>query len=86
MSRMPLTTDSRCVPESLISCAYSRAARGVEPHLLLVDQHLGEADDGVERRAQLVAHGGEEPALGGVGALGFGARILERLLLGLALA
>ena len=34
--------------------------------------HLGEADDGVERRAQLVAHVGQELGLGAVGALGLG--------------
>ena len=34
---------------------------------LLLRDHLGEADDGVERRAQLMAHGGEEARLGGVG-------------------
>ena len=33
---------------------------------------LGEADDGVERRAQLVAHVGEEFRLGLVGVLGAG--------------
>ncbi len=32
---------------------------------------LGEAENGVERRAQLVAHLGEEFGLGAVGALGF---------------
>ena len=32
---------------------------------------LGEAEDGVKRRAQLVAHLGEEFGLGAVGALGF---------------
>ena len=82
---MPLTTDSRWWPESLISWAYScrrSASISSEPS---VGQHFGEADDGIERRAQLVAHGGEEAALGGVGALGLGARLLERLLLRLAL-
>ena len=34
-------------------------------------QKLAEAEDGVERRAQLVAHAREEFALGVVGALGF---------------
>ena len=60
-------------------------ARLVELHRLFVREHLGEADDGVERRAQLVAHGGEEAALGGIGALGLLARAFERLLLRLAL-
>ena len=68
----------------MISRAYSlpRAARAAAS---FVRQHFRKADDGVERRAQLVAHGGEEPALGGIGALGFRARVLERLFLHLAL-
>src|SRR3546814_19609669 len=33
--------------------------------------HLGKADDGVERRAQLVAHMGEEAGLRPAGRLGF---------------
>src|SRR5947209_3954014 len=33
------------------------AATGVDHQLVFVDEHFGEADDGVERRAQLVAHG-----------------------------
>src|SRR3546814_7618590 len=36
------------------------------PEDLLQDE-LREADDGVQRRAQLVAHGGQEVALGAVG-------------------
>ena len=59
-------------------------ARGVDAHLLLVHQHFGKANDRVERRAQFVAHGGEEARLGRVGALGFRARIFKRLFLGLA--
>ena len=35
-----------------------------------LDEDLGEADDGVHRRAQLVAHVGEEAALGLVRLLG----------------
>ncbi len=60
------------------------AFRGIEREIGLVRQHLGEADDGVQRRAQLVAHGGEEAALGVVGALGLGARALQRMLVVLA--
>ena len=41
---------------------------------VLLHQHFGEADDGVERRAQFVTHGGKEAALGGVGALRLGMR------------
>ena len=85
MSRMPFTTASRWLPESLMSCAYSLAARRIEAHLLLVHQHLGKADDRIERRAQFVAHGGEETRLGRIGALGFGARLVERLFLMLAI-
>ena len=59
-------------------------ARLVELHHLFVGEHLGETDDGVERRAQLMTHGGEEAALGGIRALGFLARALDRLFLRLA--
>ena len=57
----------------------------VEPHHLLVGEHLGEPDDRVERRAQLVAHGREEAALGGIRAHGFLARVFQRPLLAFAL-
>ena len=60
------------------------AARGVDHHRLFVHDHLGEADDGVQRRAQLVAHGGQESRLGGIRLLGGGARQFECLLLDLA--
>ncbi len=43
-------------------------------HLVL--HHLREAQDGVERRAQLVAHGGEEAGFGEVGLLGAPARLV----------
>src|SRR5689334_18986318 len=36
-----------------------------------VHQHFGEADDGIERRAQLVTHGGNKAALRGAGTLRF---------------
>ena len=39
-------------------------------------QHLGEAENGVERRAQLMAHGGEEARLGEIGLLGAPARFV----------
>ena len=42
--------------------------------------HFGKADDGVERRAQFVAHIGEEFGLGAVGALGL--RLLVEVALG----
>ena len=60
------------------------AALGVDHQRRFLLQHFGEADDGVERRAQFVAHGGEEAALGGIGALGLGAGVFKRLLLQLA--
>ena len=60
-------------------------ARRVERQRL-VPQHVGKADDGVERRAQFVAHDRKEAAFGGVGALRFGLRHFERAVLRLALA
>ena len=36
------------------------AARRIQHQRVFLNDHLGEADDGVERRAQFVAHGGEE--------------------------
>ena len=54
----------------------SRAERAEDAAL----HDLGEADDGVERRAQLVAHVGEELGLGAVGALGL--RLLLEVALG----
>ena len=44
-----------------------------------VEQQAAHADDGVHRRADLVAHGRQERALGLVGALGRGARFLRLL-------
>ena len=61
------------------------AAFGIERQHRLLHQHLGEADDGVERRAQFVAHSGQEPAFGGVGALRLGVRVQKRLLVAFAL-
>ena len=46
---------------------------------------LGETDYCIERRAQFVTHGGEEAALGVIGALRFRMRIELRLLQPLAL-
>ena len=58
------------------------AAHGAHHVLLLAAQRaaaqqVGHADDGVQRRAQLVAHGREEPALGAARLLGAGERIGE---------
>ena len=47
--------------------------------------HLREAEDGVERRAQLVAHGGEKARLGEVGVLGAPPCLLRHRLGGLDL-
>ena len=82
---MPFTTASRCRPEFIDQPRILELARGIELERL-VGQHVGEADDGVERRAQLVAHGRDEAALGGAGALGFRARGIDGQLLRLALA
>src|SRR6185437_10158102 len=43
-----------------------------------VGEHFGESDDGVERRAQFVAHVGEELALGLAGGFGGVLGVLER--------
>ena len=85
MSRMPLTTDKQMIAGIVDQPGIFVAPLGVEHQRRFLHQHFGEADDGIERRAQFVAHGGEEAALRGIGALGLGARVLERLLLLLAL-
>ena len=59
-----------------------RAADGAE-HLMR--HHFGEADDGVERRAQLVTHVGKEARLGTACGLGEIARLDQRAFLRLAL-
>src|SRR5579863_5148527 len=46
---------------------------------------LGEADDRIERRAQLVAHVGEEIAFGAIGEFGLGEGLRHLLFAGLAL-
>ena len=53
----------------------------VERESRFLHQHPGKADNGVQRRPQFVTHGSEEAALGGVGSLGFGARLPERFFL-----
>ncbi|CAA2156431.1 hypothetical protein MBRA_02007 [Methylobacterium brachiatum] len=52
---------------------------GAEADRAFAGEHLGEADDRVERRAQLVRDVGQEPALDRVGALGLGAGALQLL-------
>ena len=46
------------------------AALGLVAVVGVADEQLGEAEDAVERRANLVAHVGQELALGAVGGLG----------------
>ena len=65
---MSLIRSSRCLPLEwmVFRCLH---------HLRLIlvvapAQHVGEAEDGVHRRADLVAHVGQEVALGAVGLLG----------------
>ena len=53
------------------------AARGVDHHRLFVHDHLGEADDGVQRRPHLVADPGQHVGLGVGGAFGQPPRIHE---------
>ena len=80
MSSTSLTTRRRYSPLAedvgAIVAVFFRAQRteGLASH------QLREADDGVERRAQLVAHIGEEFRLGAVG--GLGARFLLMIAFG----
>ena len=65
-SSTSFTMSRRCSPPSRIQRRYSRcfsdeALRALQLH------ELAEAEDGVQRRAQLVAHVRQEPALGPVG-------------------
>ena len=82
---MPLTTDNRCLPEFVDEHGIFVAPLAVEHQLLFLHQHIGEADDGIERRAQFMTHRGEEAALGLIGARGLGMRIDLRLLQSLVL-
>ena len=58
-SRISLISSSRCRPESRMSRTYSVLAL-VELAEHPLEQHVGEADHGVQRRAQLVRHAGQE--------------------------
>ena len=60
------------------------APRGIDHQHVFLNDHLGKSDDGVQRRAQFMAHGGEEAGLRRIRLLGGGAREIERLLLQLA--
>ena len=60
---MPLISSSRCLPADWMRCRSATDVRlAVVLGLLL--QQLAVEDDRVQRRAQLVAHAGEEVALG----------------------
>ncbi len=64
---------------------FARGLRGLDVSELLgrqrgVEQQVGHAEQAVERRADLVADGGEEARLGAVGGFRLVARELERLL------
>ena len=75
-SRMSLISDSRCLPEDedVLQVVVLLLVQLAE-HAL--DQHLGEADDGVQRRAQLVRHVRQELALVLVGDLQLPALVLD---------
>ena len=73
-SRMSLMMPSRRLAARVDLRRGSRAAARVEVGLQRQVRH---ADDGVHRRADLVAHVGEESALGLVGRLGRGAGLLR---------
>ena len=68
-SRMSLMSASRCLPAALIFSRSPLNSSSCSVGGFLV-QHLGVAQDGVERRAQLVAHIGQKQALGLVGGFG----------------
>ena len=72
-SRMSLMMASSASPLAG-SSRRSRAARASSSR---VEQQPGHADDGVHRRADLVAHGGQERALGLRGRLGLAPRLLQ---------
>ena len=74
---MSLISPSRCLPARRIARdpRLVRLAGG----LSVLEEHLGEADDRVERRAQLVAHVGEELRLVVARDLELAALVLELL-------
>ena len=70
MSSTSLMIDSSSSPLAWMSLMYSSCRWIGYRAQQLVRDRLREADNGVERRAQLVAHIGQEVALGAVGQLG----------------
>ena len=85
MSRMSLTTLQQVLAAFMDEPRIVAVARFAERAEQLAVENLGEADHGVERRAQLVAHIGEELRLGAACALGLVAGAQELGLLRLAL-
>ena len=79
-SRMSLIRPSRCLPARLDLLRGRRCSRVVAAVGGVFEQDFAVADDGVERRAQLVAHIGEERRLGARRRLRVGARLLGLLL------
>ena len=73
---MSLISSSRCLPAAWIFLRSGMNSLGAEVLGLLL-QHLAVADDGVERRAQLVAHVGQELGLVAVGLLELPALVLD---------
>ena len=59
-SSRSLISETRCSPEAWMSLHVLAVALVADRAELLLHHHLGEADDGVERRADLVADLGEE--------------------------
>ena len=59
-SRMSLISSSRCLPARVDLLQVGATKPSCSRSLGLLLQHLAVADDGVQRRAQLVAHVGEE--------------------------
>ena len=75
---MSLISPSRCFPAALIRWRSGRNASLAEVLGLLLE-HLGVADDGVQRRPQLVGHVGQELRLVLAGRLQLAARLLDLL-------
>ena len=70
---------SRCWPERVDVAGIFLVLRHRVRAEQLRLQHFGKADDGVERRAELVAHRREELRLGDVGLLGVAAGLVRHL-------
>ena len=75
-SRTLLIRPRSCLPQVWMSDTGSWISGGTSPYSAVAD-HLGEAEDRVHRRAQLVAHAGEEVGLGPAGLLELGVERAE---------